>query len=564
MCADCHSTYLEKNYDEQTNSYDTKWAIIDVSCEACHGPGAKHLEYVNSGSFKNGEKIKGSFLHLTSSLDNKQQVEECARCHARRGPQTNVFDHSGGLLDHYLTETLRPGLYHSDGQILDEVYVYGSFTQSKMYRNQVYCTSCHDPHSLKLKFDGNALCTQCHEPEKYDVETHHFHKADTEGAACINCHMPGKFYMVNDFRRDHSFRIPRPDLSVTYDTPNACNQCHSENDADWADEAINKWYGDKRRPHFSPALAAAQSGNLYALPSLIQMVGDTSFPVIAQASALNIFGQVNTQETNQKIVESLKNSNPLIRYSAMNALENFSAEDRLRFVSPLLKDSVRTIRTNAVYILADVDESLYRGDLKEVFQKAKKEFENVLKIQADFPAGQVMRGQYYQKKGDFEKAEKAYLEAIRQDPYLTQPKYNLANLYYSQRNLQAAKEYFEKVVELDPNSGDTYYSLGLLLAEMKNLKGAERALGKASNLTGDPRHYYNWGLTLQNLERSKEAENAYKKALEISPDSEGILYALAILYIQQNRKKDAQNIVMKLLQINPQNKDYQNLLKATR
>jgi predicted CXXCH cytochrome family protein len=535
-----------------------------VSCEACHGPGAKHQEYINSSSFKSGQKVKDSYMSLTSSLNSKEQVEACGRCHARRGPLTNVFDQSDELMDHYLTETLRPGLYHADGQILDEVYVYGSFTQSKMYHNNVYCTSCHDPHSLKLKLDGNVLCTQCHEPKKYDVEAHHFHKVDTEGAACINCHMPGKLYMVNDFRRDHSFRIPRPDLSAQYDTPNACNGCHEDKDAKWAAEAVIEWYGTERRPHFSPPLVAAQSGNIYAVPSLIQMVGDTSFPVIAQATALNVLSQIRTQETNQTIVSSINNPNPLIRYSAMNALEYFSAEERLRYISPMLKDSVRAIRTNAVYILADVDDELFQGEIKDAFQAAKKEFESVLKVQADFPAGQGMRGQYYQKKGDKEKAEKAYLEAIRQDPYLAQPYFNLANLYYSQGNLPTAKEQFEKVIELDPNSGDTYYSLGLLLAEMEDLEASEINLGKAAKLTGDPNHYYNWALTLQNLRRPEEAENAYKTALQISPDNERILYALAILYLQQNRKQDAQSIVMKLLQLNPQNPDYQNLLRGTR
>ena len=376
--------------------------------------------------------------------------------------------------------------------------------------------------------------------------------------------MPGKFYMVNDFRRDHSFRIPRPDMSVQYDTPNACNQCHEDKNAEWAADAVNTWYGPKRRPHFSSALAAAQTGNLYALPSLINMVGDTSVPVIAQATALNFLSEVRTQETNQKAIASIKNSNPLIRYSAMNALEYFSAEDRLRYVSPLLKDSILAIRTNAIYIMADVDESLYQGELNEAYQKAKIEFQNVLKVQADFPSGQVMRGQYYQKKGDKEKAKTAYLDAIRQDPYLPQPYYNLANLYYSNGNLQGSKEQFEKVIELNPNAGDTYYSLGLLLAEMEDLEGSEVNLGKAAKLTGDPNHYYNWALTLQNLDRPKEAENAYKIALQINPDSERFLYALAILYIQQSRKQEAQAVIMKLLQINPQNADYQNLLRGTR
>ena len=226
MCADCHSTYLEKNFDEQSNTYQTEWSIMDVSCEACHGPGKNHVAYVNSSDFKNDKKVPGSHLKLTSILNSKQQVEACARCHARRGPISEVFDHTGVLMDHYLPEILRPGLYHADGQILEEVYVYGSFLQSKMYRQQVNCTDCHNAHSTKLLFEGNKLCTQCHVKEEYDTALHHFHEVGTESADCKSCHMTGKVYMGNDYRRDHSFRVPRPDQSVKYGTPNACNQCH--------------------------------------------------------------------------------------------------------------------------------------------------------------------------------------------------------------------------------------------------------------------------------------------------------------------------------------------------
>lgn len=562
MCADCHSTYLEKNFDELSDSYDSQWSIIDVSCEACHGPGEQHVAYVKSSGFKSDQKILGSHLKLTSNIDNKQQVDECGRCHARRGPLSEVFDHSGVMMDHYLPTILRPGLYHADGQILDEVYVYGSFLQSKMYRNDVKCTNCHNPHSMELLFEDNKLCTQCHVPNKYDVTEHHFHKEGTEAADCKSCHMPGKIYMGNDFRHDHSFRVPRPDLSAKYNTPNACNGCHDDQSSEWAAKAVETWYGPDRQEHFSDILVPAQNGDLQALPGLISMVGDTSKPAIAQATAIWLLGQINVQEANQKVIEALKHELPMIRYSAVNAMENVSTENKLRHLTSLLRDSVKAIRTQTAYVMADVSEQSLSENQKMDFLKATKEYLEVMKIQADFPAGQLQRGQYYHKKNDFLAAEKAYLEVLRQDPYMSQAHFNLANLYYQQQELDKAQVAFENVIRLQPNSVEAYYSLGLLQAELQNLEGAAKNLGKAAQLSGNPRYYYNWGLTLQNSQKMDEAEKAYKKGLSINPDSEAILNALTILYMQQNRKNDAQPLILQLLQINPNNPQYQNLMRA--
>ncbi|MCO6480670.1 MAG: tetratricopeptide repeat protein [Phaeodactylibacter sp.] len=564
MCADCHSTYLEKNFDEQTNTYNTSWEIIDVSCEACHGPGKQHMVYANSSAYKRGEKVDGSYMYLTAGLTSKEQVEQCARCHSRRGQISEVFDHSGVFMDHYVPSTLSPGLYHPDGQILDEVYVYGSFLQSKMYRNNVRCTDCHNAHSMELKAVGNELCGKCHEKEKYDAPAHHFHEQDTDGASCINCHMPGKYYMGNDFRRDHSFRVPRPDLSVQYGVPNSCNGCHSDKSPEWAAEAVRSWYGPERAPHYSGILAAAHTGDMSALPGLVEMVGDTSQPEIAQATAVDILGGIPSPEASREVVAALQNDNPLIRYSAVNAMARFSVEDRLRRLAPLLRDSVRAVRTQAAYQLADIDENLFQGEERAAFQQAKKEFENVLSVQADFPGGQLMRGQYYHKMGDLEQAARAYRDAIRQDPYLPQPYLNLANLHYAQGNNQEAKQQFEMVIRLDSNAVEAHYSLGLLLAEMQDLGAAEPHLGKAARLSGNPRYFYNWGLSLQNLGRPAEAEQAFRQGLDIAPDSEALLYALAVLYIQQQEKGKARPVVARLLQLNPQNGDYQNLMGAIR
>ncbi|NJM94901.1 MAG: hypothetical protein HC842_09750 [Cytophagales bacterium] len=247
MCADCHSTQVDKNFDPASESYQTRFAEVSVGCEACHGPGETHVKAMQSGA---KDYAPEKDLYLTAGLSSRAQVDQCARCHARRQQLDEPYDHSGQLLDHYLPEILRDDLYHPDGQIDDEDYVYGSFVQSKMYHQGVKCSDCHQPHRLELKLTGNVLCLQCHNKEQLDGPQHHFHPRESAGATCVNCHMPGKYYMGNDFRRDHSFRVPRPDQSVAYGAPNACTGCHQDQTDEWASAKVRQWYGPQRKPHF--------------------------------------------------------------------------------------------------------------------------------------------------------------------------------------------------------------------------------------------------------------------------------------------------------------------------
>jgi nitrate/TMAO reductase-like tetraheme cytochrome c subunit len=183
MCAECHSTNLQKNYDPATDTYDTTWSDIDVGCEACHGPGSRHVAWAEIAPMARPSLANYGLVVNTSNLAPQRLVEHCAPCHARRA-ELGDYDHTGTeSLDYMLPSLLREGLYHADGQILDEVYVYGSFLQSKMYARGVTCRDCHDSHSLKLHRAGNELCLQCHEREVYDTYDHHFHQQIARGPA---------------------------------------------------------------------------------------------------------------------------------------------------------------------------------------------------------------------------------------------------------------------------------------------------------------------------------------------------------------------------------------------
>ncbi len=559
MCSDCHSTYVRKNYQEESGNFNTKYAFVNVACQSCHGPGKKHNDYIDSKAYKKGRKVKGSYMYMTLQDMGKKQVELCARCHSHRSQVSEVYDHSGVFMDHYVPEILRPELYQADGQILGEVFDYSSFLQSKMYRNGVMCTQCHNAHSMKLRVDGNGLCQSCHDPKKYDTSLHTFHKMDKEGGLCVNCHMPGRVYMGNDFRRDHSFRVPRPDQSEKYGTTNACNDCHTDKSYKWSAEAVRKWYGPQRKPHFSDALVAMRSGDMSALPKLASMIGDTAQPEIVQATIMNIFGDIPSPLTHQRILEALRSKSPVVRYYAVNSMGNFSLQERQQHLIPMLSDSVRSVRAQAAYMLADMPLTALPEKEKKAFQSASKEFETVLKMQADFPTGQLLKGQYFLKKGNTQAAEKAFLEALRQDPYLAQGHLLLANLRYNSGQLDAAEKGFEKVIELQPQYGDAYFWLGLLLAERNKLPEAAKNLEKAAIISKNPRHYYNWGLVLQKMGKVKEAESTYKNALLIDPNSEVNLYALAVLLAQNNRNSEARKVSEKLLKLNPNNATYQAL-----
>lgn len=227
-CADCHSTNLQPGFDPATRTYRTTFSEIDVSCEACHGPGSLHVQLASRWSLF-WDRRRGKGLVPLKDGSAEREIHTCAHCHARR---THVVDpsYAGGanFYDHFNHAALTAPLYHADGQIRDEVYELGSFLQSKMYAQGVRCTDCHDPHSLQLKHTGNQVCTSCHQHPagKYDGQRHHHHPDDSAGAQCVACHMPATTYMEVDPRRDHSFRVPRPDLSTRIGTPNACSQCH--------------------------------------------------------------------------------------------------------------------------------------------------------------------------------------------------------------------------------------------------------------------------------------------------------------------------------------------------
>jgi tetratricopeptide (TPR) repeat protein len=570
MCAECHSTNLIKGYDAETETYNTTWAEIDVSCEACHGPGSDHVAWAEMPEMARPEVDNYELPIRTSDVTNQEYVELCAPCHSRR-TELGDYDHSSPeLLNNVLPAVLREGLYHADGQILDEVYVYGSFVQSKMYRNDVSCGDCHDAHSLELHFEGNELCGQCHRADVYDSYDHHFHQEvyqgePSDGALCVKCHMVEQPYMVVDWRADHSFRVPRPDLTAEIGVPNACTQsgCHDDRPLSWSLQAYQRWYGQARKPHYGQIFAAAQEADPEAQAELIKIAGDPLHSNMARATALAYLAAYPSAESTEAFNLALMDEDALIRYTALSNASAPSPERLVELISPLLFDPVLAVRMEAANRLADAPAEALQPYQQGALADGLSEYRSVMEYSLDFSASAHNLGNLNARLGDAFEAERYYRIAVGIDDLFAPAKVNLALLLNTSRRNTEAEALLREVLEVYPDQFEVAYNLGLLLAEMGRIEEATDFLGRASDgLPTRARAHYNYGLGLQALERLDEAEAALLLAAEVEPENPDFLFALGDHYLRRGLPVRAQEMVTRLLTAAPGHTQGQQLRAA--
>lgn len=579
MCAECHSTNLQKNYNPETHVYNTTWSEIDVSCEACHGPGSNHNDWAEMNKITQSRYENYGLIVQTSNITSRQMVDQCAYCHARRTSFDNFVYPHDNLFDIISPHLPIEPYYFPDGQILEEDYVYGSFTQSKMHQNNVRCSNCHDVHSLNLKFDGNKLCQQCHKKEKYDTYDHHFHKnyneegeplvlgngmktvAVGEGAQCVNCHMPGRYFMGVDYRRDHSMRLPRPDLSDKLGTPNACTQCHSDKSSQWAADYTKKWYGETNLFHFGETIYNALNADTSATTMLLDLINSDLTSPLIKASATSYLDDFPNQETIEKSRELLTDKEALVRREAIRSFIPRNIEDLVQTLSPLLNDSTRMVRMEAVIpLIALARENFDSAQLKSL-DRVTIEYIEALEYTADFAASRHNLGNLYSNLGQTDKAIQEYKEAILIDALFYPAKVNLAMIYNSLGENENAEVLLKDVVSNFPEQSITKYSLGLLLAEMSKYDEAILYLRKAvEEMPDHARANYNLGQLLAFKADLNGAEKALIKATQIEPDNTDFIVALLDFYLKNNKYNQALPFAKKLKIMHPNDPNTDKLI----
>ena len=562
MCAECHSTNLKKNYDIESDTYHTTFDVLTVSCEACHGPGKNHVDYINSKEYKRGNKVENSFLQVKSGSSQMAQINTCVPCHSVKGNISADKQNTDELLDNYIPVIPNTDRFYADGQVKDEDYTYASFVQSKMFHRNVKCSNCHNPHSEKLVLTGNQVCLQCH-AKTYDGPSHHFHAVNTIGAECKNCHMPGKFFMGNDFRHDHGFRVPRPDLSVKYATPNACNNCHKDKPAQWAANAVIKWYGPKRKYHYAEDLIPGSKADANSEVHLTRLLADSAVPDIIKATAANYLGNISTATSLQTLLNCLQNKNAQVRYEALRSLLNYPLDQCQTRVVPLVKDKVRAVRIAAADVFTGIPIEQIPQEYQEAYSKAKTELESYLNYQVDFAHGNISIADHYSRSNDYLMAEKFYKRALRKDSLANLARLSLSTLYNKQNKNQEALSVLQTAAKIDPKNPQVFYNLALLYNQLNKKEEAQINFEKAvRNKSDNPRLYYNYGLLLQQRGNIPAAIRVLEKGLSINKEDADINYALAFVYINNKEPSKAYQYALVLKRIAPAKPDYQQLFSV--
>lgn len=532
MCASCHTTDLRRNYDARSDTYKTRWSDDHVGCEACHGPGSRHLAWAN-GDRRAGDKGLSTDLRRRDALpwgfsapeqriaqplvpvppvSSRREPEICFPCHARR--QEIAAGHRAGqpFLDSYSPSLLDDPLYEANGHIKDEVFEYGSFVQSRMYRAGVSCSNCHDAHSLKLKASGNALCLQCHKAEVFDTRQHHKHEENSPAAACVTCHMPSRTYMGVHVRHDHAFSIPRPDWTAKFGTGNACTEnCHQGRKID-----VGSNPGGPAETARIEAMSAWRDNSPTLFRRALTYLGLSGQAAITRATLLPALAAAESPATAQQalaiIQAASRDADGLPRLGAARSLQGLPDAAKVSLGQILLADPLRAVRIEAARALLGT----IGGPLAEPLGAARQELIAAEGLSAERPEALVNLARIYRASGQVAGAEQVLGQAQRIAPDFYPALLTLADIRREQGREAAAEVLLRKAVAAAPDAADAQFALALGLVRQHRPAEAMPLLEKASWLAPENEIYaYTFGvaaLETGNAERALEIAGNYLQA----------------------------------------------------
>lgn len=568
MCIECHTTGFKRNFDAKNNSFASHWQALGVGCQSCHGPASAHLEWATKAD--QTDLTMGFAEPLLSKASNKSQVQVCARCHALRSPLGDGYRHTAALLDDYLPNALDATQYEVDGQIKGEVFEYGSFTQSKMFAKGVTCTNCHNPHSTQLKLEGNAVCTQCHNPagktaavgvdgaglqaKDYASSAHTHHPVGSKAAQCTSCHMPGKLYMGNDFRHDHSFSVPAPAQSAALGSPDACQGCHKETASARLIEQFNNWYPDAkpRDGGYAVALQAARAGTSGAARGVLEQLNRNDLPALRRAALLTELASYPSAPALSQISSSLKDPDPQVREAAVRTLAGMASPQQMAQLLPaLLRDPVLAVRLAATWELAQQPPETRQNLTPAFWQQMLDEYELVQLALLERGEANMNLASLYQISGRNAEIEASLRAALLRDPDFLPAVVSLSQML-EQSSPQEASQLLADALQRNPEEALLYHAKGLSLVRSGDYPAAIKAFAKADELAPDnPQYGYVLAIALHDSGQREAAIAQLQEMLKRQPQNRGASMAL-LNYAQETRDVELmQQVVGDLWEINP-------------
>lgn len=563
MCIECHTTGFQRGYDAATHTFESQWQAPGVGCQSCHGPASNHLEWANG---RLADDAARGFQQPLLRSGEAAEPEVCARCHSRRTPLGNGHEHGKPLLDDYLPMTLSADLYEVDGKIKDEVFEYGSFQQSRMHAAGVVCSDCHNPHSAELRAPANAVCTQCHSPaatprrsgidasrllaKNYDDPAHHHHPPGSAGSQCTSCHMPGKTYMGNDLRRDHSFTSPHPVEARALEHSDACLGCHADRKADELQAAFARWYPDAspRDGGYARALHGARNGLPGAAEGLLQQLARGDLADIRRATLLSELANYPSVDAQRAVMEALSHASPLVRRAAIELLPVLlPPQHQATLYHSFRNDPVRAVRLAVAWQWLQLEDG-------SIDKRLVEEYENSQNTMLDRAEAHYNLAGLYQLTGRRAEVEPALRRALQRDPSFQPARVMLAQWReQAMSDVEGAQALLQEGMARYPQDASLHQAHGLMLVRLGENEKAVKAFRRAHELAPDQADYaYLHAVAVHGNGEEDEAIAILREALAKFPANRQLRLALISYLHAAGRQAQIEPLLAALAAQNPQ------------
>ena len=562
-CYGCHVSQLKTNYDLKTDSYKSTWAEPGINCETCHGPGEEHNKIAKATP--KGQPLKDLKIISTKTMTPEQRDHMCASCHTKGGPITAGFTPGDRYFDHFDLTTLENPDFYPDGRDLGENYTYTLWMMSPCVKaGKLECMHCHTSSGRyrfkKEKF--NDACMPCHEKHVKDPTAHTHHKPESEGSKCISCHMP-KTEFARMERSDHSMRPPMPAASIAFKSPNACNICHKDKDARWADDFVRKWRPrDYQSPviHISALIEAGRKRDWNRLEEMLTYVTSKDRDQVYAASLIRLLMACHDEKKWPVLMKALNDPSPLLRAAAAEGLQNYLTPQSIEALLKATRDEYRLVRIRTASSLAAVPAEYIPEQERNNFQSALNELKSSLMARPDDFGSHYNLGNYSMNLREYKKAAASFETASRLRPDAIVPYVNASMAYVNLGDKKKAEGSLRRALKVEPGNAAANFNLGLLMAELGRMEEAEHALMTA--FVTDPQMAqaaYNLCVMLAK-DRIDEAIGFCRKAYETRPDNAKYGYTLAFYLYRKGEKDEAVRTLRAIIEKYPGYKDAEMLL----